>query len=692
MLSALERRGVRKRDLFYRSDAAGDGRLVSNSEAGGEGVDLPPRSPATLQPLSANGDKTGETGLHAPAQPCATPLQPCTLEAYAEAKGLPVGFLKELGLSKISYSGSPAVRILYFDENGAEGAVRLRLALEKSPQRDNRFRWRKGSKPILYGLWRLERIREAGYVVLVEGESDCHTLWHHGIEALGIPGASNWKEEWTAHLEGVEKVYAVVEPDEGGRTLKEKLSASSARDRLRFVELGESKDVSELYLADPERFMENLRAAFGRATPYAGQERERAEAASRAAWDVCEDLARSRRVLDRFAAELGRSGVAGEMRAAKLLYLALTSRLLDKIVSVAVKGPSSGGKTYLVECVLDFFPDSAYYALTAMSERTLAYSEEPIRHRFLVIYEADGMASDFAIYLMRSLLSEGRVRYETVESTPQGIKPRLIEREGPTGLILTTTAVKLHPENETRLLSLTVNDTREQTKDVLAALARRTKTPPDTAPWRALQEWLGGPAACRSVDIPYAEDLAELVPPVAVRLRRDFGAVLNLIRAHAVLHQVNREKDAEGRVVATLDDYQAVRELVADLVAEGVEATVPKTVRETVEAARRLLEDSESEPITTAAVAQELKLDKSAALRRVRTAMDRGHLKNLEDRKGRPARIVSGDPIAGEVEVLPSVEKLRGCRVACNSGGRDTPLPPGTIPVPARRLHHRGMA
>jgi hypothetical protein len=107
-----------------------------------------------------------------------------------------------------------------------------------------------------------------------------------------------------------------------------------------------------------------------------------------------------------------------------------------------------------------------------MSERTLAYSQEPIKHRFLVIYEAEGMASDFATYLMRSLLSEGAVRYETVESTRNGIKPRLIEREGPTGLIVTTTAVKLHPENETRLLSLTVTDTREQTRGVLSMLAR----------------------------------------------------------------------------------------------------------------------------------------------------------------------------------------------------------------------------
>jgi hypothetical protein len=144
-----------------------------------------------------------------------------------------------------------------------------------------------------------------------------------------------------------------------------------------------------------------------------------------------ERLAREGRILDRFATTLERSGFAGESRVLKLLYLALTSRLLDKPVSVAVKGPSSGGKSYLTERVLRYFPESAYHALTAMSERTLAYSEEPIKHRFLVIYEAEGMASDLATYLMRSLLSEGAVRYETVESTKNGIKPRLIEREGP---------------------------------------------------------------------------------------------------------------------------------------------------------------------------------------------------------------------------------------------------------------------
>ena len=523
---------------------------------------------------------------------------------------------------------------------------------------------------------------EAGYAVLVEGESDCHTLWHHGIEALGVPGAANWKEEWATHLDGIEKVYAIVEPDEGGRSFEEKLSVSSIRDRLHLVRLEDAKDASEIHLRDPDRFKENLRVAFKRARSWTDTAREEAESHTREAWERCKDLARESCILNRFAAELGRSGLAGETRAAKLLYLALTSRLLEKIVSVAVKGPSSGGKTYLVERVLSYFPESAYYALTAMSERTLAYSEEPIRHRFLVIYEAEGMSGDFATYLMRSLLSEGRVRYETVESTKDGIKPRLIEREGPTGLIVTTTAVRLHPENETRMLSLTVTDTQDQTRDVLKALAKGKTQKTDLTPWLALQEWLEG--AEHRVNIPYAEDLAELVPPVAVRLRRDFGAVLNLICAHAVLHQASREKDAEGSIVASLDDYEAVRKLVADLVSEGIDATVSKTVREVVSAVSRLREDVEGESISIAEVAKELGLDKSAASRRIRSATEQGYLKNLEDRRGKPARLVLGDPLPKDLRILPVTEELHRCTTDanghCNGSGGESPIGKLTSP------------
>jgi len=620
---------------------------------GGGGSSIPPNTPARLH---AQGENPHSNGRNERASGDARHEHGCTLKEYSEVKKLPEGFLRGLGLRDVTYFEKPTVRIPYPDEEGQEAAVRFRVSLDGS----EKFRWRSGEKPRPYGLSFLEEARKASYAVLVEGESDCHTLWFHEIPALGIPGASNWRDEWATYLDGIEKVYAVIEPDQGGDTLREKLIGCEAiRGRLHFLELGEHKDPSALHLAEPGRFKARFEVALEDAKPRVELERAEARATSQEAWEHCNELAKAANILERFAVELAQSGVAGESRIAKLLYLAVTSRLLQRPVSIALKGPSSGGKSHVVERVLSFFPESAYYALTAMSERTLAYSEEPIKHRFLVIYEAAGMSGEFATYLMRSLLSEGRVRYETVEKTSEGIKPRLIEREGPTGLIVTTTAVKLHPENETRLLSLTVTDTQEQTRAVMAALAEEVgEAAPDFATWLALQIWLEG--AEHRVSIPYAKILADLIPPVAVRLRRDFGALLNLIRAHALLHQASRDRDDEGRIIATIEeDYAAVRELVADLVSEGIEATVPTTVRETVEAVETLREDPNGEPVTVTDLARELRLDRSAVSRRVRNAKDRGYLRDLEENLRKPSRLVLGDDLPDDLQILPRPEDVR---------------------------------
>jgi hypothetical protein len=604
-----------------------------------------------------------------------------TLAAYAEAKALPLEFMRELGLSEISYQSHPAVRIPYRDERGEEVAVRYRCALTG----EGRFRWKKGTSPTLYGLWRLPDAQRAGFICLVEGESDCQTLWLHGVPALGLPGAALWDESYVDLLAEIDTIYVVVEPDAGGEATLAWLCRSSIRGRVRLVRLEHAKDPSELFLDDRERFPERFQAALEQALPWAAHEQAEAERAWRSAWLQCQELAQEERILDRVAEALVQAGHVGDEREGRLLYLALTSRLFERPVSVAVKGPSAAGKSHLVDCVLRFFPPSAVYELSAMSERALAYSQEPLSHRFLVLYEAAGLGGDFGSYLLRSLLSEGRVRYETVEKTAAGLKPRLITREGPTGLIVTTTQVSLHPENETRLLSLTVTDTCEQTHDILLQLASGGSGEcPDYERWQALQEWLA--SGEHRVEIPYARALAEQIPPIAVRLRRDFAQLLTLVKAHALLHQAHRERDAEGRILASLEDYATVRGLVADLVAEGIGATVSECLRETVAAVASYETDG---GMTVRQLADRLGLDRSAAYRRARTAIAGGYLRNLEERRGRPARLALDEPLPDEVELLPMPERVQ----ACMSGGQNTsaPLPVGldehrSPPAPAEPI------
>jgi hypothetical protein len=207
-------------------------------------------------------------------------------------------------------------------------------------------------------------------------------------------------------------------------------------------------------------------------------------------------------------------------------------------------------------------------------------------------------------------------------------------------------------------------DTPDQTKLVFARLADENLTEPDLTTWHDLQVWLSG--AEHRVSIPYGSALAELVPPVAVRLRRDFRSLLSLIRSHALLHQASREFDAAGRVVATFEDYEIVRELVLDVITEGVDATVSSAIRETVAAVSDLLETSPN-GISLSVLARHLELDKSAVSRRARAATSRGYLRNEEERRGKPARYVLGDALPEEIQLLPTRQALEGGADAARS-------------------------
>jgi len=651
-----------------------DGRALVKCFAGCETEEVVAALDLEMKDLFERRNGHGGGGAYTPPENGSTD-QPATLENYAAYVGLPVGFLKDLGLKEYRHLGEPAVSMPYLDEAGEVLLTRSRVSLAGRPK----IKTRKGDKHRLYGLWKLEEAREADYAWLVEGESDSQTLWYHEEPALGIPGANGWSAEWAADLEGIERLYFVVEDEAGEHCWRKLADTPEIRDRLYRVELEGVKDVSELHKRSAGGFKERVGEAREASRAWLDIARTEEQERTREAWGSCRELAESNDILSIFSKDLEGCRVVGERTNGELLYLALTSRLLDKIVSVAVKGPSSGGKSFLVGSVVGFFPETAAYQFTSFSEKTLYYTEEPLSHRHLILTEAAG-GGEVQEYTIRTLLSEGRLEYEFVEKTSEGLRARRLCKEGPTGFITTTTRDKLHAENETRYLSLVVKDTREQTRRVFRAIAEESAEELDRERWRALQTWLE--CGERRVTIPYAGALAEKMGDVAVRLRRDFSVVLSLIKSLALLHRATRERDEYGRIVATVADYSRVRDLVSGLIAEGVEATVPKTVRETVEAIDNVIDGWGEDHATIKAIAEELEIDKAAASRRVRTAIGRGYLKNLEDRKGHPARIVLAESMPEDQEILPAPEELEGVDpLTVDGGGIYHPPPPSKAHV-----------
>jgi hypothetical protein len=163
------------------------------------------------------------------------------------------------------------------------------------------------------------------------------------------------------------------------------------------------------------------------------------------------------------------------------------------------------------------------------------------------------------------------------------------------------------------------------------------------------------------VDVPYAENLGFLITRVVAmpRIARDVVRIVSLIMAVTVLRHTHRQRDADGRYIAELEDYQTV----CDLIGEMFEASVTgatKKIRAMVTAVAEL-EKQPRRPITKIMVAKHLGIDRNTASKHVDSAIRMRWLDNAETRGGRQAVLQPGEPVPERLG-LPSMEQLARTR------------------------------
>jgi hypothetical protein len=166
----------------------------------------------------------------------------------------------------------------------------------------------------------------------------------------------------------------------------------------------------------------------------------------------------------------------------------------------------------------------------------------------------------------------------------------------------------------------------------------------------------------RQVVVPFAAEMAALIPPVAVRLRRDVGQVLRAIKAHALLHREQRERDDAGQIVADIEhDYAIVRELLNPILAEGSAVAINEAMAETIDAvAKATIGMTEAEGATSKAIAKLLKVNQSPTWRRLSAAQEEGFVVNLEQRRGMPGKYRVVDQKPETSAILPGAAELIG--------------------------------
>jgi DNA primase len=301
-------------------------------------------------------------------------------------------------------------------------------------------------------------------------------------------------------------------------------------------------------------------------------------------------LLRDRRLLDRAAVDMKRLGHVGELAAKKLALICSVSARSGTPIQPSTHAQSAAGKNFLWDTVLSLLPPEAVVKRSGLSAKALFRTQTDLRGAVLYIQEVSG--SEDAEYTIRVMQTDGRLEYEATEKMSDGSMKNVVHQtEGPTVVVQTTTQNHLHPENASRVFPLYIDESARQTGRIVGSILREASGGgPDEAERRRIrQRWhdairLLEPA---EVIIPYADRIE--MPSSPLRIRRDARRLIDVVRVIAWLYQHQRQRDAEGRILATEEDFHEALALVSESLRRAWQSLTPAEEK-VLQAIRRLPE------------------------------------------------------------------------------------------------------
>jgi hypothetical protein len=167
---------------------------------------------------------------------------------------------------------------------------------------------------------------------------------------------------------------------------------------------------------------------------------------------------------------------------------------------------------------------------------------------------------------LREMLSAGKLtKLMPVKVDGGKIETVQIEQDGPIAYVESTTLTKVFDEDANRCIMLHTDEQPEQTRRIIRKLSAaycgatsEGTTNRTIQRHHAMQRMLEP----LPVVIPYAERLGELFIGDRVEVRRAFPQLMSMVQAVALLYQRQRERDGNGQLLATVDDYQLARRLL----------------------------------------------------------------------------------------------------------------------------------
>ncbi len=373
-------------------------------------------------------------------------------------------------------------------------------------------------------------------------------------------------------------------------------------------------------------------------------------------------------LMQRVVEDIAALGVAGEKELAATIYLLGTSRLLMKPLAAIVRGPSSSGKSFLIDSVATLFPPESIIHATQMTPQALFHMKPGgLAHRFIVAGERSRAENDEtadATRALREMLSGGKLVKLMPMKVGSEIQTVEIRQEGPIAYVESTTLTRIFDEDANRCVLLYTDERQDQTRRIIKRLAAKfSGAQPEGAAERIIERHHALQRILQTfpVVVPFADRLGELVADERVEARRAFPQLVSMIQASALLHQKQRQFDASGRLLALPDDYAIARRLLAKPMERLLGGRLSDPAHRFYERLRQWVQGDEH--FTSRDAVKQEKASRSSVYGWLGELHDAGLVDQVEAQRGRsPATwTLAAESSGGEAAAsLPTVESLFG--------------------------------
>jgi DNA primase len=280
------------------------------------------------------------------------------------------------------------------------------------------------------------------------------------------------------------------------------------------------------------------------------------------------ELANDKNLINTIKEKLTHTGIVGEEENKTFLFVIAVSHIQENPLNALIQGSSGSGKTNLLKGIYKIIPEENKKIYSRCSEKMLYnVPKYYFKNKLICFEDVDGLGEE-AEYAWRELVSNGElisgVSYKD-EKGNIGIKELTVY--GPITSIACTTHGAIYADNMSRLFLIAIDESKEQTKKIneyqakeAAGLIHKQEQKNHQTELknfvRLLQPY--------NVHNPHA---TKLKLPEGIRdERRLYRLYLYFIDMITVLHQYQRNKTPQGKLIATKQDCQQAKDLLFECI------------------------------------------------------------------------------------------------------------------------------